>query len=153
DVPGHERFLGKTLTGLGPAPIACFVAAADEGWQGQRSPPRDAVAARGIGQGLRRVTRADPAPRRGPGASAQARGALAGTGLADAPALAVSAVAGQGMDTLRAQLGELVTAVRRPDADERVRLWVDRAFTGAGTGILVTGTLAAGTLRREDRLV
>lgn len=153
DVPGHERFLGNTLTGLGPAPIVCFVVAADEGWQAQSSDHRDAVAALGIDQGLLVVTRADLAPERVPEVTAQARRELAGTGLADAPALAVSAVTGQGMDTLRAQLGELVTAVRRPDADERVRLWVDRAFTVAGTGTVVTGTLAAGTLRREDRLV
>src|SRR5699024_6946886 len=60
---------------------------------------------------------------------------------------------GPGLDTLPAQLGGVVTAVRRPDADARVRLWVDRAFAVAGTGTVVTGTLAAGTLRREDRLV
>ena len=152
DVPGHERFLGNMLAGLGPAPIVCFVVAADEGWQAQSSDHRDAVAALGIDQGLLVVTRADLAPERVPEVTAQARSELAGTGLAHAPALAVSAVTGQGMDALREQLDELVTAARRPDAGERVRLWVDRAFTVAGAGTVITGTLAAGTLRREDRL-
>ena len=152
DVPGHERFLGNMLAGLGPAPIVCFVVAADEGWQAQSSDHRDAVAALGIDQGLLVVTRADLAPERVPEVTAQARSELAGTGLAHASALAVSAVTGEGMDALREQLDELVTAARRPDAGERVRLWVDRAFTVAGAGTVITGTLAAGTLRREDRL-
>ena len=152
DVPGHERFLGNMLAGLGPAPIVCFVVAADEGWQAQSSDHRDAVAALGIDQGLLVVTRADLAPERVPEVTAQARSELAGTGLAHAPALAVSAVTGQGMDALREQLDELVTAARRPDPEQRVRLWVDRAFTVAGAGTVITGTLAAGTLRREDRL-
>lgn len=152
DVPGHERFLGNMLAGLGPAPIVCFVVAADEGWQAQSSDHRDAVAALGIDQGLLVVTRADLAPERIPEVTAQARSELAGTGLAHAPALAVSAVTGQGMDALREQLDELVTAARRPDPEQRVRLWVDRAFTVSGAGTVITGTLAAGTLRREDRL-
>lgn len=152
DVPGHERFLGNMLAGLGPAPIVCFVVAADEGWQAQSSDHRDAVAALGIDQGLLVVTRADLAPERIPEVTAQARSELAGTGLAHAPALAVSAVTGEGMDALREQLDELVTAARRPDPEQRVRLWVDRAFTVSGAGTVITGTLAAGTLRREDRL-
>ena len=44
DVPGHERFLGNMLAGLGPAPVVCFVVAADEGWQEQSSDHRDAIA-------------------------------------------------------------------------------------------------------------
>lgn len=153
DVPGHERFLGNMLAGIGPAPIVCFVVAADEGWQAQSSDHRDAVAALGIDQGLLVITRADLAPDRVPEVIAQARTELAGTGLAAAPALAISAVTGEGMDVLRAQLDELVAAARRPDPGQRVRLWVDRAFTVSGAGTVITGTLAAGTLHREDRLV
>src|SRR3712207_335012 len=35
DVPGHERFIGTMLAGLGPAPAVMFVVAADEGWRRQ----------------------------------------------------------------------------------------------------------------------
>src|SRR5699024_11687224 len=73
DVPGHERFLGNTLTGLGPAPIVCFVVAADEGWQAQSSDHRDAAAAPGVAQGLLGVTRAAPAPEPVPEATAHDR--------------------------------------------------------------------------------
>ncbi|MDN6679771.1 MAG: GTP-binding protein, partial [Yaniella sp.] len=37
DVPGHERFVGNMLAGLGPAPVVCLGVAADEGWQAQTS--------------------------------------------------------------------------------------------------------------------
>lgn len=152
DVPGHERFLGTMLAGLGPAPIVCFVVAADEGWQAQSGDHRDALAALGIDQGLLVITRIDLAPDRVEQVIAQARAELAGTGLADAPALAVSAVTGEGMDALRTAFDDAVAAAREPSSVQRVRLWVDRSFSISGAGTVVTGTLAAGALERETRL-
>jgi len=152
DVPGHERFLGNMLAGLGPAPIVCFVVAADEGWQAQSSDHRDALAALGIDQGLIVVTRADLAPDRVGQVIAEAHRELAGTGLEGAPAVGVSAVTGQGLDELRTLLDAAVSGAREPSAVQRVRLWVDRSFSISGAGTVVTGTLAAGTLRSEDRL-
>ena len=51
DVPGHERFLGNMLAGIGPAPIVLFVVAADEGWMPQSDDHRDAIAALGASSG------------------------------------------------------------------------------------------------------
>ncbi|ATG52622.1 selenocysteine-specific translation elongation factor [Brachybacterium vulturis] len=152
DVPGHERFLGNMLAGLGPAPIVCFVVAADEGWQAQSADHREAIAALGIDQGLLVVTRSDLAPDRVGDVLAQARAELAGTGLAAAPAVAVSALTGQGMEELRTVLDTVVTAARAPVPDDRVRLWVDRCFTISGAGTIVTGTLSGGTLRVGETL-
>lgn len=152
DVPGHERFLGNMLAGLGPAPIVCFVVAADAGWQAQSDDHRDAVAALGIDQGIIAITRADLAPERIDEVAAQVRSEFAGTPLAEAPAVAVSAVTGQGLDELRSALDEAVERARVPDVGERMRLWVDRSFTISGAGTVVTGTLAAGTLTKGQRL-
>ena len=86
DVPGHERFVGNMLAGLGPAPVVCFVVAADEGWMPQSSEHRDAVAALGIAAGVLVISRADRAtPERVDAVIAQARIELAATGLAEAP--------------------------------------------------------------------
>ena len=150
DVPGHQRFLGNTLAGLGPAPVVCFVVAADEGWQAQSSDHRDAVAALGIRHGLIVITKADRA--QAESAMVQARTELAETGLRDAPAAVVSAVDGTGLDELRAVLDGVLASVPAPDTTARVRLWVDRSFTIIGAGTVVTGTLAAGTIARGDRL-
>lgn len=152
DVPGHQRFLGNTLAGLGPAPVVCFVVAADEGWRAQSGDHRDAVAALGIRHGVIVVSRADRAPQRGPEVLAQARAELAETGLRDAPGIVVSAVDGSGLTELRAALDRVLQQVPAPDTTSRLRLWVDRSFTISGAGTVVTGTLAAGTLARGDRL-
>ncbi len=177
DVPGHERFLGNMLAGLGPAPVVCFVVAADEGWRAQSSDHRDAVAALGIDTGVLVISRADRADdARVADVVAQAREELAGTGLAGAPAVVTSAVTGRGLVELREVLAEVLTGapVRAPgaravadpgarateagarvvaDPGARVRLWVDRSFSIAGAGTVVTGTLAAGTVRIGDHLV
>ncbi|MGO3501852.1 MAG: GTP-binding protein, partial [Brachybacterium tyrofermentans] len=152
DVPGHERFLGNMLAGLGPAPLVCFVVAADSGWSAQSGDHRDALAALGIDQGLLVVSRSDLAPDRVGSVIAEARRELRGTGLADAPALGVSAVTGEGIPALRAALDHLVTTARDPSPRERVRLWIDRSFSVTGAGTVVTGTLGAGTVSREDPL-
>lgn len=153
DVPGHERFLGNMLAGIGPAPVVCFVVAADEGWQAQSSDHRDAVAALGIEHGVVVLSRADRASRqRAADVLARTRSELAGTGLKDAPAVAVSAIDGTGLAHLRAVLDDVLSRVPAPTTTGRVRLWVDRSFTITGSGTVVTGTLAAGTLAQGDRL-
>lgn len=153
DVPGHERFLGNMLAGVGPAPVVCFVVAADEGWQEQSGDHRDAVAALGITHGLIVVTKADRAPERVDAVISRARSELAGTGLAEAPAVVVSAQRGTGLEAFRHALDAVLRDVPEPDPMARVRLWIDRAFTISGAGTVVTGTLTAGTLRTGDRMV
>ncbi|MCV7315716.1 selenocysteine-specific translation elongation factor [Mycolicibacillus parakoreensis] len=153
DVPGHQRFLANTLAGLGPAPVVCFVVAADEGWQAQSADHRDAIAALGITGGVLVITRTDRAPDRVDAVVAQARAELAGTGLAQAPAVAVCAPTGAGLAALRRTLTAVLAQAPPPPAVDRLRLWVDRAFTLAGAGTVVTGTLAAGELGHGDEVV
>ncbi|MFL0460151.1 SelB C-terminal domain-containing protein [Kytococcus sedentarius] len=150
DVPGHRRFIGTMLAGLGPAPAVVFVVAADQGWQEQSTEHLAAVRALGVTDVLLVVTRSDLA---GPASTlATARARLAVAGLDDVPAVTVSAVTGEGMDELRAALGRLVAALLEPDAEGPVRLWADRAFTVGGSGTVVTGTLGAGALTVGDEL-
>ena len=153
DVPGHERFLGNMLAGLGPAPAVCFVVAADEGWQAQSSDHRDAIAALGISHGIVVLTRSDRAPGGADEVLARVRAELRGTGLRDAPAVAVSAVDGTGLDELRSAMDDMLTSLPEAKPDARVRLWIDRSFTISGAGTVVTGTLTAGTLAQGDRLL
>src|SRR6476660_5334515 len=89
DVPGHQRFIGNMLAGLGPAPAVLLVVAADEGWREQSAEHLAAVDALGISRGLVVVTRsdlADPGP-----AVAEALAQVGRTSLAGSAALAVSA--------------------------------------------------------------
>ncbi|MBK7821832.1 MAG: selenocysteine-specific translation elongation factor [Tessaracoccus sp.] len=153
DVPGHERFLANMLAGVGPAPVVCFVVAADKGWQEQSSDHRDVIAALGIRHGIVVVTRADRAPDLVPHTVAETRSALAGTPLEDAPVVVVSGTTGIGLDDLRHRLDDVLAAAPAPDPAARVRLWVDRSFTIKGAGTVITGSLTAGALRRGDHLL
>lgn len=153
DVPGHEKFLGNMFAGVGPAPVVIFVVAADEGWQEQSTDHRDAVRALDIRHGLIALTRADRADAtRRAEVTAQVRHELAGTALADAPLVEVSAHTGEGIAQMRQVLDEVLAQVPAPDPQARVRVWIDRAFSVKGAGTVVTGTLSAGTLRVGDKL-
>jgi len=150
DVPGHERFVGNMLAGVGPVPAVLFVVAADEGWMPQSAEHLTALHALGVSHGVLAVTKTDLME--ADLAAEEALERIRGTSLGDIPWVAVSARTGQGIPRLRGQLDELVA--RLPDSDPAapVRLWIDRGFTIRGAGLVVTGTLAAGTVRAGDTL-
>ena len=151
DVPGHERFVGSMLAGVGPVPAVMFVVAADEGWMPQSAEHLDALDALGTRHGLLVVTRSDlMEPEL---ALEEAREHLAAGGLGGLPSVAVSGTTGAGLDELRVALARLVAELPVPDPAADVRLWVDRAFTIRGAGTVLTGTLPAGRLAVGDELL
>ena len=153
DVPGHQRFVGTMLSGLGPAPAVVFVVAADQGWQAQSSEHLAAVRALGITDGLLVIARCDLADDdRIAAVRGEAGRRLAGAGL-DVPAVEVAASKGIGLDDVRTALADLAARLPEPDPAAAVRLWCDRAFSVSGAGTVVTGTLGAGTIRTGDRLL
>lgn len=144
DVPGHRRFVRTTLAGLGLVPVVLLVVAANEGWMAQTAEHVAALDALGVDRGLLVITktdRGDPAA-----AVAQARTALAGTSLAGIDDVGVCAPDGTGLTTLRHRLVGVLRSLAPAAADAPVRLWVDRSFSIAGAGRVVTGTLPAGTI-------
>jgi selenocysteine-specific elongation factor len=150
DVPGHERFVGNMLAGVGSVPAALIVVAADDGWSAQTAEHVAVLDALGVRHGLLAVTKADladPAP-----VLDDAVERLAGTSLGRVSAVAVSARTGAGLPELSAALEQVLAGLPAPDPAAPVRLWVDRAFTIRGAGTVVTGTLAAGTVTAGDRL-
>jgi selenocysteine-specific elongation factor len=150
DVPGHERFIGNMLAGVGPAPAVMFVVAADEGWQPQAEEHLQALDALAVEPVLLVITKtdlADPGPAR---EAAYRR--FAATGISPTGEAAVSAATGTGLFELAAALDRLTDQMPLPDRAAPVRLWVDRAFTITGAGTVVTGTLTAGTIRVGDVL-
>lgn len=150
DVPGHERFIGNMLAGLGPAPAVLMVVAADEGWRAQSAEHLAASNALGLRHGLLAVTRSDLADPAATTVDALRR--IDATSLGRVRAVQVSGRTGLGIDSLREALADLVGELPMPRVDGRVRLWVDRSFTIRGSGTVVTGTLTAGGLSVGDQL-
>ncbi|MEU4094243.1 SelB C-terminal domain-containing protein [Streptomyces sp. NPDC026673] len=150
DVPGHERLVGNMLAGVGPVPAVLFVVAADQGWQPQSEEHLAVLDALGVRHAVLAVSRCDLADP--DAAREEARARIAESSLGDVDCVAVSPVTGAGLDGLRTALVRLAGELPAPDPAADVRLWVDRAFTVRGRGTVVTGTLAAGTVRVGDHL-
>ncbi|MCB4823470.1 selenocysteine-specific translation elongation factor [Roseicella aerolata] len=140
DVPGHERFIRTMVAGATAMQAALLCVDAQEGVRPQTTEHAAIAALLGIRRGVVAVTRCD---RAGPGeaarAAAAARALLARLGLGDWPVVATSAVTGEGMAALAVHLDALARAEEA--GSEGAWLPVDRAFSVAGAGTVVTGAL------------
>ncbi|MDP2289742.1 MAG: selenocysteine-specific translation elongation factor [Actinomycetota bacterium] len=153
DVPGHVRFLRNMLAGVGGVDACAFVVAATEGWKPQSEEHLRILQLLGLEHGLVVLTKADLVDDEWLQLQEMdVRDRLAGTFLADAPIVPVSATTGAGLDGLRAALSALVAATPAARDMGRPRLWIDRVFAAKGSGTVVTGTLTGGSLRVDDQL-
>jgi selenocysteine-specific elongation factor len=153
DVPGHERFIKNMLAGVSGIDLVLFVIASDESIKPQTREHFDICMLLGIRKGMVVLTKADLAK----GdllelARLEAGEFVRGSFLEDAPMVAVSALTGEGLDELRAELAKLAATVPEKDASEYFRLPIDRAFAMRGFGTVVTGTLVSGAVRVEQEV-
>ena len=147
DVPGHERFIKNMLAGVGGIDAALLVVAADEGPMPQTAEHLAILDLLRVERGLVVLTKADAVD----GdwldlVREETRERVAGTVLDGAPIVAVSALRGDGLPDLRAALDRLLAGVPARSGSGKPRLPVDRVFTVAGFGTVVTGTLLGGAL-------
>lgn len=148
DVPGHERFIKNMLAGAGGLDAALLVIAADEGPMPQTEEHLAILHLLGVSRGIAVLTKRDTVDDEWLGlVEEEVRERLKGTTLEGAPLMAVSARTGQGLEELKREVDRLLEETE-PRADRgRPRLPVDRAFTIAGFGTVVTGTLTDGRLK------
>jgi selenocysteine-specific elongation factor len=151
DVPGHERFVHTMLAGAAGIDAALLVVALDDGVMPQTREHLQILELLGIDRGVVGLTKRDLAATRINEVGAQVRTLLAGGPLAEAPLLPVSSLTGEGIEALRTAI--LSLGPRPRAVDLHPRLAVDRAFTLTGAGLVLTGTLVAGRIRREDHLM
>lgn len=153
DVPGHERFIRNMLAGVGGIDLVLLVIAADEGVMPQTREHLDIIQLLGVERGVVALTKIDLVDAEWLGlVLGEVQEYLAGTALAAAPVIPVSAVTGEGLGELIAALDRAVQEVQERPAGGPVRLPIDRVFTVAGFGTVVTGTLVSGTVNEGDTL-
>ena len=153
DVPGHEKFVHNMLAGATGIDFVLLVIAADDGVMPQTKEHLAIVDLLGITNGIVALTKADLAgSERRAQLETEIANTLAGTGLAGADIVPVSVVTGEGVDDLRARLFAASGALGARAAQGRFRLAVDRCFTLAGTGTVVTGTVLSGAVAVGDRV-
>ncbi len=154
DVPGHRDFIENMLAGIGGIDAVLFVVAADEGVMPQTREHLAILDLLQIPAGVVALTKIDLVSESDwlDLVEADLRETLAGTVLAEAPIVRVSARSGEGMDDLVLALQNiLIQRPHRPDLG-RPRLPVDRVFTLPGFGTILTGTLLDGHFSVSDEV-
>ncbi len=151
DVPGHERFVPTMLMGAAGIDYALLVVAADDGVMPQTREHLAIVHLLGIARGAVAITKCDRVSSgRVAQVQAEVQALMAGTRLADSSVFPVSAVSGMGVGPLRAHLDAVAAAEMHYPQAAGFRLVVDRRFSLAGAGTIVTGTVLAGQVREGD---
>ena len=154
DVPGHEKLVRNMLAGATGIDHVMLVIAADDGPMPQTREHLAILHLLGLSRGVVALTKCDlVGADRLAAAQAEVRQLLAGSALAAAPVLPVSSITGQGIPELAAHLAQSrVEQAGEPPAGQ-FRLAVDRSFTLAGIGTVVTGTAVAGHVAVGDKLM
>ena len=154
DVPGHERLVHTMLAGASGIDFALLVVAADDGVMPQTREHLAIIDLLGIRRGIVAMSKCDlVSPERRAEVSAEIRGALSGTGLAEADIVPVSTVTDEGIAELLSLLDEAAAATRLRSADGRFRLAIDRSFSLRGAGTVITGTVLSGRVTVGDRVM
>ena len=154
DVPGHEKFIRNMAAGVAGMDLVLLVIAADEGIMPQTREHMDIMELLGVQRYIIVLNKCDLADEEWIGmVETEIRRETRGTILETAPLVRVSAAAGSGIDELKARIAETALGMpERESAEGKARLPIDRVFTAAGFGTVVTGTLLEGTIRTGDLL-
>ena len=155
DVPGHIDFIKNMVAGVGAVDAALLVVAADEGVMPQTHEHLAVLDLLAVPRGVVALTKIDLVEEEGwlELVEEELREELQGTTLAEAPIVPVSAYTGQGLDDLLLALQDALAQAPPHPAEGPPRLFIDRAFSMAGFGTVVTGTLKEGVLQVGDEIV
>ena len=153
DVPGHERFIKNMVAGASGTDMVMLVVAADDGVMPQTREHLAIMNLLGVERGLVALTKIDLVEDEMVElAEEDIRETVTGTFLEGAPVLRVSAVAGRGVEELRAAIAELAANATPRSADAVFRMPIQRVFTVKGFGTVVTGIPVSGQVQTGDTL-
>ncbi|HWB12142.1 MAG TPA: selenocysteine-specific translation elongation factor [Pirellulales bacterium] len=158
DVPGHERFVRNMLAGATGVDVAMLVVAADDSVKPQTREHLEILRLLDLEHGVIALTKCDlPEPDWIDLVEAEVRDLVQDTFLKEAPIIRTSVPTGLGIEQLKSALSE---AAHRAAHSARIgrrhapfRLAIDRTFTVAGHGTVVTGSVASGSVQVGDSLV
>ncbi len=153
DMPGHERFVRTMVSGATGVDAVLMVVAANEGIKPQTVEHLDIAALLGLKRVVLAVSKVDLVEPVQAEATAKAAAALVRqAGLSICATVLTSVHTGQGLDELQAALVAAVPVQATEVDDGFPYLPIDRVFSVAGHGTVVTGTLRRGTLAVSDNV-
>ena len=147
DVPGHEGFVRNMLAGATGIDVALLVIAADEGIMPQTEEHLAIVELLGVRRGIPVLTKRDLVDAEWLDLVRSEVSTRLGTSRVRwEPAVATSVLSGEGLDDLRDALRRVAGDLVERPADDLFRLPIDRVFTVAGAGTVVTGSTWSGSV-------
>jgi len=153
DMPGHERFVRTMISGATGIDAVLLVVAANEGIQPQTIEHVDIAALLGLVRCVVAISKADLVdPTQARRVADDAMRLLSRSGLEPTPPVMTSTLHGTGIEELRQRLEDLAAGQLPRAADGVAFLPIDRAFSIAGHGPVVTGTLRGAAVTVGDTL-
>ena len=154
DVPGHEKFVHTMVAGATGIDLALLVVAADDGVMPQTQEHFEILRLLGVDDGAIALTKIDAVDAaRADEVRTQLARWLAATPAVDWPVFPLSAVTGDGVGALDGWLRARAAAAQARAGGGHFRLAVDRVFTLAGAGTIVTGTAHTGEIAVGDEVL
>ncbi|WP_129597345.1 selenocysteine-specific translation elongation factor [Anaerophilus nitritogenes] len=154
DVPGHERFIKNMLAGALGIDIVLLVIASDEGFMPQTQEHLDILSLLEIKKGIIVLTKIDLVNKDWLNlVKEEVRERIKGTFIEDAPMVCVSATEGEGLKKLIQIVDEMTNVTDVKDIHRSFRLPIDRVFSIAGFGTVVTGTQMEGIVHVGDLIM
>ena len=153
DVPGHERFVRNMVAGATGINLACLVIAADDSVMPQTREHLEIMDLLGVRAGVIAITKIDLVdPEFVELVTAEIEDLTAGTFLEGCPVVPVSSETGEGIDGLRETIADMAARLEWENRSSLFRMPIDRVFTLAGQGSIVTGSVLSGEVRAGDTL-
>lgn len=153
DVPGHERFVKNMVAGATGVNIALLVIAADDSVMPQTREHLEIMDLLGVSTGVIAITKIDLVdPDYVDLVESEIEETVAGTFLEGCPIVPVSSATGAGVDELQAMLVRLAEGIETPANFSLFRMPIDRVFSIAGHGTVVTGSVISGDVHAGETL-
>lgn len=153
DVPGHRRFIKTMLAGAHGLDFVLFLVAADDSVMPQTREHLEILKLLGVQHGIIVITKIDLVePDLRELVEAEVAELVEGSFLANSPRIGVSSVTGEGIPELVAEIDRMAGSIRPRERGAFFRMYVDRAFSVAGAGTVVTGTVLAGAVSAGDEV-
>ncbi|AZR74580.1 selenocysteine-specific translation elongation factor [Anoxybacter fermentans] len=153
DVPGHKKFMGNMLAGIGGIDLVLLVIDANEGVMPQTREHLEVISLLQIKKMLVVLTKIDTVEVEWLDlVEEEVREELKDTPYKDAEIVRVSAVKGIGIEKLKFKIDEIIDTLEPKDINAPLRLPVDRSFKMKGFGTVITGTLLAGKVKKDQQV-
>jgi selenocysteine-specific elongation factor len=153
DMPGHERFIRTMIAGATGIDAVLLVLAANEGIKPQTIEHIDIASLLGLRHAIIAISKTDLVPpEKAQQIATEAATLLKNAGFISLPPVYTSAVREEGIDELRQTLATLATNQTLRITGGLAYLPIDRAFSIAGHGPVVTGTLRGAPINTGDTL-